>query len=63
MRTVLNGQCTGAARWHALNGDVTAALQAARKIVEVSGFTVDEVLRPACDARSSGSAGTLIASY
>lgn len=57
-----NGTCPGAARWYALSGDVTAALQAAREMVEGSGFSVDEVLRPACDGPPSGSACTLFAS-
>jgi hypothetical protein len=40
---------------------VTAALEAARNMVEAAGFTVDEVRYPACDAPPSGSACTLVA--
>lgn len=54
--------CPGAGRWYALSGDVTAALKASREMVEASGFTVDKVLYPACDAPPSGSACTLYAS-
>ena len=56
-----NGTCPGAARWYALSGDSAAALQAAREMVHVSGFRVDDVLYPACDA-SSGYRCTLYAS-
>jgi hypothetical protein len=59
---LLTSSCPGADRWYALSGDVTAALQAARQVVEAAGFTVDEVLYPACDAPPSGSACTLRAS-
>lgn len=54
--------CPGAARWYALSGDATAALQAARGMVEASGFTVDDVNYPACDGPPSGSLCTLYAS-
>jgi hypothetical protein len=54
--------CPGAARWYALNGDLTDALEAGREMVEVSGFRVDDVDYPACDAPPSGSACTLYAS-
>ena len=59
---VLTSTCPGADRWYALNGDVTAALQSARQVVEAAGFTADEVRYPACDAPPSGPACTLVAS-
>ena len=54
--------CPGAARWYALSGDLTDALEAGRETVEASGFRVDDVHYPACDAPPSGSACTLYAS-
>lgn len=56
------GTCPGAARWYALSGDLTDALEAAREMVEASGFHVDDVFYPACDAPPSGSACVLYAS-
>lgn len=57
----LTSTCPGAGRWYALSGDVTAALMAAREMVERSGYTIDEVLYPDCDGPPSGSACTLFA--
>lgn len=54
--------CPGAARWYALSGDLTDALGAGREMIEASGFRVDDVHNPACDAQSSGSACTIYAS-
>jgi 8-oxo-dGTP pyrophosphatase MutT (NUDIX family) len=59
---LMNSTCPGADRWYALGGDVTAALEAARELVEAAGFIVDEVIYPACDGPPSGSACTLYAS-
>ena len=59
---LVTSTCPGAARWYALGGDVTAALVAARQMVEDSGYRVDDVDYPACDAPPSGSACTLFAS-
>jgi hypothetical protein len=59
---LLTSTCPGAARWYALSGDLTDALEAARQMVEASGFRVDDVDYPACDAPPSGSACTLYAS-
>jgi hypothetical protein len=59
---LMTSSCPGADRWYALSGDVTAALQAARQVVEAAGFTVDDVLYPACDAPPSAPACTHFAS-
>lgn len=59
---LMTSSCPGADRWFALKGDVSAALLAARQVVEAAGFTVDDVLYPACDAPPSAPACTLLAS-
>ena len=58
---VFTSTCPGAARWYALSGEYTSALEAARAMVEASGFRVDDVHYPACDALS-GYVCTLYAS-
>lgn len=56
----LTSTCPGADRWYGLDGDVSAALQSARQVVEASGFTVEEVRYPDCDAPMSGEACGLV---
>lgn len=53
---LVTSTCPGADRWYALSGDVAAALEEARLMVETAGFSVDRVLDPACDGPPSGSA-------
>jgi hypothetical protein len=59
---LITSVCPGTDRWYAVDGDLVAALGAAREMVEVSGFSVDEVRNAACDGPPSGSTCTLYAS-